>query len=130
MNFEQTHVTNRTQSPDYPALGRNGRLALGPRLGGRGSGDGQSGLGPWKKGHLDTHLSAEEVLGQLWARPFSLSRLVYLVGAGSVVAAAHVWKSEVNLVKMAISFCPVGSTVIRPGRKVTPPTEPPDGLLS
>lgn len=38
---------------------------------------------------------------------------------------ADKWRSEVNLAKMVISSHPVGSTVIKLGGKVTPPTEPP-----
>lgn len=47
-------------------------------------------------------------------------------GRGSV----DEWRSEVNLAKMVISSHPVGSTVIKFGGKVTPPTEPPQWLCS
>lgn len=58
------------------------------------------GLGPWERRHLDTHLSAEEVLGQLWALIFSLSMSLY--GGRRECCRSSTW-----LAKMILSSHPV-----------------------
>lgn len=58
-----------------------------------------------EKAHLDTHLSAEEVLGQLWALLFSLS--MSLCGGRRECCRSSMWRSKANLVKMVLSLHPV-----------------------